>query len=434
MPPRVVYQPGTPYRASDHDPVIVGLFTDTTEPDTIIDTSPPIRTNSVDATFTFSGSDNVTPPGDLSFECRVDLEDFADCTSPKTFLDLVEGAHSFDVRAIDAEANVDPDPAHFEWIIDTTAPTVSIDQATGQADPTDTSPINFTVVFSEDVIDFGDGDVSLSGTAGATTAVVTGGPTIYNVAVSGMTTDGTVIATIPAGAATDPAGNPSTASTSTDNTVTFVVNGAPTATVIDGRCPTGKAVSGSITLSLVDPDGDPLTLTLSSNTNLTLVPMSNVVIGGSGSTRTISVTATDKKSGLATLTFSLSDGDETVPVVVTVNVGTNKNDTLAGTEGTDMIFGVEGMDTINGLGGNDLLCGGVGDDTIDGGAGNDVIGGTSGNDSINGGVGNDILRGDSGADSLTGSAGADAFSGGQGIDAATDFDAGDGDTQDGSIP
>ncbi len=26
VPPRVVFQPGTPYRASDHDPVIVGLF------------------------------------------------------------------------------------------------------------------------------------------------------------------------------------------------------------------------------------------------------------------------------------------------------------------------------------------------------------------------------------------------------------------------
>jgi hypothetical protein len=75
---------------------------------------------------------------------------------------------------------------------------------------------------------FSGADVSLSGTAGATTAVVTGGPSIYNVAVSGMTTDGTVIATIPAGSnapsavgAQDTAGNGNQASTSTDNTVTF---------------------------------------------------------------------------------------------------------------------------------------------------------------------------------------------------------------------
>jgi len=41
------------------------------------------------------------------------------------------------------------------------------------------------------------------------------------VAVSGLTTGGTVIATIPAGGATDAAGNGNTASTSTDNTVTL---------------------------------------------------------------------------------------------------------------------------------------------------------------------------------------------------------------------
>ena len=31
VPPRVVFQPGTPYRASDHDPVLVGLFGDATD-------------------------------------------------------------------------------------------------------------------------------------------------------------------------------------------------------------------------------------------------------------------------------------------------------------------------------------------------------------------------------------------------------------------
>ena len=44
-----------------------------------------------------------------------------------------------------------------------------------------------------------------------TTAVVTGSGTTYNVAVSGMTGDGTVIATIAAGGATDAAGNTNTA-------------------------------------------------------------------------------------------------------------------------------------------------------------------------------------------------------------------------------
>ena len=47
---------------------------------------------------------------------------------------------------------------------------MTINQAAGQADPTNASPINFTVVFSESVTDFATGDVTLTGTAGATTA------------------------------------------------------------------------------------------------------------------------------------------------------------------------------------------------------------------------------------------------------------------------
>ena len=101
---------------------------------------------------------------------------------------------------------------------DATAPTVTINQASGQADPTNASPINFTVVFSETVTDFATGDVTLSGTAGATTGTVTGSGTTYNVAVSGMTGSGTVIATHRRRRGQDAAGNDNAASTSTDNT------------------------------------------------------------------------------------------------------------------------------------------------------------------------------------------------------------------------
>src|SRR5207247_1110433 len=68
--------------------------------------------------------------------------------------------------------------------IDTTAPTVTISQANTQSYPTNASPIHFTVVFNEAVSDFATGDVTLSGTAGATTAIVTGAGTTYDVAVS----------------------------------------------------------------------------------------------------------------------------------------------------------------------------------------------------------------------------------------------------------
>src|SRR5205814_647814 len=82
----------------------------------------------------------------------------------------------------------------------------------------------------EAVSDFATGDVTLGGTAGATTATVTGSGTTYNVAVSGMTGSGTVIASLAASVAHDAAGNASAASTSTDNTVTYD-NVAPTAII-----------------------------------------------------------------------------------------------------------------------------------------------------------------------------------------------------------
>ena len=90
-----------------------------------------------------------------------------------------------------------------DFQVDTTAPTVTINQTGGQADPTNVSPINFTVVFSDSVSDFTTGDVTLSGTAGATTATVTGSGTTYNVAVTGATDSGTVVATVAAGIAHD---------------------------------------------------------------------------------------------------------------------------------------------------------------------------------------------------------------------------------------
>src|SRR5437870_5653033 len=105
---------------------------------------------------------------------------------------------------------------------DSTPPPVTINQASGQADPTNSSPINFSAVFSEPVSGFTGAAVTLSGTAGGTkTVTVSGGPSTYTVAVSGMSSAGTVIASIPAGVARDAAGNANTASTSTDNSVTF---------------------------------------------------------------------------------------------------------------------------------------------------------------------------------------------------------------------
>jgi uncharacterized repeat protein (TIGR01451 family) len=221
-------------------------------------------------------------------------------------------------------------------------------------------------------------------------------------------------------------------------------NSAPTATVTNGQCSTTNMASGTINLTLNDPDpGDSLTLTLASNSNPTLVPNSNIVLGGSGNNRTLTVTTVAKGSGSATITLNLSDGTVTVPVVITVKVGGDKNETLNGSSGIDMIFGLGGKNTINGNAGNDLLCGGNGVDTISGGDGNDIIDGANGDDVLKGEAGDDILRGAAGNDTLnggdnddvmSGGSGADAFSSGSGTDSITDFTPSQGDRQDGTIP
>jgi hypothetical protein len=116
---------------------------------------------------------------------------------------------------------------------DAVAPSVTINKAAAQADPCDTTPVHFTVLFGEPVTDFTTGDVTLGGTAGAATAVVTGSGTNYDVAVSGMTQAGTVTAALNAGVAHDAAGNASLASTSTDNVVDYTPRQPPPALQAD---------------------------------------------------------------------------------------------------------------------------------------------------------------------------------------------------------
>ena len=212
---------------TDPTPASYTWVIDTTAPDTTLTGTPTNPSNSASATFTFTGNDG-SGVGGVTFECRIDGGGWTPCTSPQAYTGLSDGSHTFEVRAKDSLGNTDGSPASYTWVIDTTGPTVTINQASGQADPTSSSPINFTVVFSEAVTGFTDADVTLSGTAGATTATVSGGPTTYNVAVSGMTSDGTVIATVPANVAEDAVGNDNTASTSTDNTVTYVMPVTPT--------------------------------------------------------------------------------------------------------------------------------------------------------------------------------------------------------------
>ena len=106
---------------------------------------------------------------------------------------------------------------------------VSVEQASNQPDPTNVSPVHFTATFTKpiDPTAFDGSHVQLGGTAGATTAVVTeivpSDGTTFNIAVSGMTDYGTVTASLPSGVIEDLEGYWNAASTSTDNTIFYLI-------------------------------------------------------------------------------------------------------------------------------------------------------------------------------------------------------------------
>jgi hypothetical protein len=135
------------------------------------------------------------------------------------------------------------------WVQSTMAPAVTIDAASGQPDPATTAPIYFVARFSEAVSGFTAADVSFAGsTAAGPSATVLSGPTDYVVAVSGMTGAGTVVATIPAGAAVDASGYASTASTSTDNSVLWQPSAIVPPPLMSTLAPTSPAAKPSLTL------------------------------------------------------------------------------------------------------------------------------------------------------------------------------------------
>lgn len=80
-------------------------------PDTQITRAPPHRTKNKTASFQFK----ATTAGS-SFECSLDGEAFAPCTSPATYRVRL-GEHSFEVRATDSSGGVDPAPATRQWTV-----------------------------------------------------------------------------------------------------------------------------------------------------------------------------------------------------------------------------------------------------------------------------------------------------------------------------
>ena len=105
----------------DPDPASQTWTVDTTAPETTMDSGPSGATPSNSAAFGFS-----SPEAGVNFQCRLDSGAWSLCTSPQVYSSLPEGAHSFDVRAVDSLGNADATPATRQWTVDTVAPPTAI--------------------------------------------------------------------------------------------------------------------------------------------------------------------------------------------------------------------------------------------------------------------------------------------------------------------
>ena len=123
------------YVASEERDTVVHLGL---APGTSIDSGPSGPTNDPTPRFEFSSEEPST-----TFECRWGTSAFGPCTGPgqshKREEPFPDGEQSFEVRAIDPDGTDDPSPAKRTFVVDTVAPSLTID-LTPPARTADTTP------------------------------------------------------------------------------------------------------------------------------------------------------------------------------------------------------------------------------------------------------------------------------------------------------
>lgn len=136
--------------------------------------------------------------------------------------------------------------------------------------------------------------------------------------------------------------------------VTLTIPGAgntpPTISdILDQSVPSGGS-TGALPVTVGDGESDPGTLIVTgSSSNTTLVPNGNIVIGGSGASRTVTVTPVSGLSGTATITVTVDDGTDTASDTFVLTVTDNylswatANSVSGGPEGDSDNDGVKNL-------------------------------------------------------------------------------------------
>lgn len=86
--------------------------------------------------------------------------------------------------------------------------------------------------------------------------------------------------------------------------------GAPLISAIPNQIAVSNTPIPAIPFTVVDPEGDTLNVSVESS-NPTLLPAANVVVTGTGSSRTVTLTPLPNTTGLSTITLSFNDGPNT---------------------------------------------------------------------------------------------------------------------------
>lgn len=124
------------------NPVSYAWTIDLTTPLASINSAPESITNATTASFTFSA--NPPPSGSITgYQCKLDAGSWGACTSPKSYTSLTQGAHTFGVKSVDNNGNLSSEVTH-SWVVDLSAPTLSISSSPGSIVSTTTASFVFT--------------------------------------------------------------------------------------------------------------------------------------------------------------------------------------------------------------------------------------------------------------------------------------------------
>lgn len=208
------------------------VIVDNTAPDTQITAGPVGEINTDTTSFTFTGTDNLTPVANLQFAWRLDGGAFSafSATTTASFSGLIEGTHTFEVKARDLAGNEDPTPAARTFTVRFGAAITSLDPASG--------PVGTFVTIAGTLFEPGATTVSFGGLAAV----------VRSVTATQITT------TVPIGAVTGPV-TVTTSRGSASRTFTVTATGDFTLTAAPAPPAKVRVVAGDQGSARIDVGG-----------------------------------------------------------------------------------------------------------------------------------------------------------------------------------